>query len=268
MKDNYPNPNNIRLKILKLLYNAKASHLGSGMSVVEILTAIYSLVDIDKIKLNSPDRSRVFVSKGHCACATYSVMNSFGLIDDEVLSTYHSNDSFLAGHVSHSVNCVEHSTGALGHGVSVALGAAIGMKSKNYKNDPMSLCLCGDGEIQEGSVWEAFMLAGHLKLDNFVVLIDYNKISSITETNKVVNLEPLSEKFSSFGFSSVEVDGHNVNSIYDEIINRDKGKPLALICHTIKGKGVSFAENDPIWHYRTLTDELYTQAVTELKKSI
>ncbi len=268
MKDNYPNPNNIRLKILKLLYNAKASHLGSGMSVVEILTAIYSLVDIDKIKLNSPDRSRVFVSKGHCACATYSVMNSFGLIDDEVLSTYHSNDSFLAGHVSHSVNCVEHSTGALGHGVSVALGAAIGMKSKNYENNPISFCLCGDGEIQEGSVWEAFMLAGHLKLNNFVVLIDYNKISSITDTNKVVNLEPLAQKFSSFGFNSIEVDGHNINSIYEAINKRDKNKPLVVICHTVKGKGVSFAENDPIWHYRTLTDELYTQAVTELKKSI
>ena len=266
MTNNFPNTDNIRLKILKLLHNAKASHLGSGMSVVEILTAIYSLVDIDKIKSNSPDRSRVFVSKGHCACATYSVMNSFGLIDDETLSTYHSNDSFLAGHVSHSVECVEHSTGALGHGVSVALGAAIGMKSKNFKNNPISFCLCGDGEIQEGSVWEAFMLAGHLMLNNFVVLIDYNKISSITDTNKVVNLEPLNEKFSSFGFSSVEVDGHDISSIYEKIINRDKNKPLALICHTVKGKGVSFAENDPIWHYRTLTDELYAQAVEELKK--
>jgi transketolase len=266
MESNYPNRNDIRLKILSLLYNAKASHLGSNMSVVEILTAIYSLVDIDKIKINSPDRSRIFVSKGHCACATYSVMNSFGLIDDETLSTYHSNDSFLAGHVSHSVECVEHSTGALGHGVSVALGVAIGMKSINHKNNPMSFCVCGDGEIQEGSVWEAFMLAGHLKLNNFVVLIDYNKISSITNTNKVVNLEPLNEKFSSFGFSSVEVDGHNVGSIYDKITDRDKDKPLALICHTIKGKGVSFAENDPKWHYRTLTDELYTQAVAELKK--
>jgi len=142
------------------------------------------------------------------------------------------------------------------------------MKSKNYENNPISFCLCGDGEIQEGSVWEAFMLAGHLKLNNFVVLIDYNKISSITDTNKVVNLEPLVQKFSSFGFNSIEVDGHNINSIYEAINKRDKNKPLALICHTVKGKGVSFAENDPIWHYRTLTDELYTQAVTELKKSI
>jgi len=265
MKKNYPDTKEIRLKILKLLYSAKASHLGSGMSVVEMLTAIYSLVDIDKIKNNSPDRSRIFVSKGHCACATYSVMNSFGLIDDETLLTYHSNDSLLAGHGSHSVDCVEHSTGALGHGVSVALGAAIGMKTKNYKNNPISFCLCGDGEIQEGSVWEAFKLAGHLKLNNFIVLVDYNKISSITDTNKVVNLEPLSDKFSSFGFNSVEVDGHNVNSIHEEIVNRNKDKPLALICHTVKGKGISFAENEPIWHYRTLTDELYAQAVKELK---
>ena len=266
MKYNYPNTKEIRLKILKLLYNAKASHLGSGMSVVEILTAIYSLVDIDKIKNSAPDRSRIFVSKGHCACATYSVMNSFGIIDDTTLSTYHSNDSYLAGHVSHSVKGVEHSTGALGHGVSVALGSAIGLNSKKYKDNPLVFCLCGDGEIQEGSVWEAFMLAGHLKLSNFVVLGDYNKISSIKETNKVVNLEPLNEKFSSFGFNCVEVNGHDVEEIYNEISKKNKDKPLVLICHTVKGKGVSFAENDPIWHYRTLTDELYLQAVNELKK--
>jgi transketolase len=267
MKNNYLNTNDTRLKILKLLYKSKASHLGSNMSVVEILTAIYSLIDIDKIKINSPDRSRVFISKGHCACATYSVMNSFGLIDDETLSTYHSNNSLLAGHVSHSVEGVEHSTGALGHGVSVALGAAIGLKSKKYEKNPLVFTLCGDGEIQEGSVWEAFMLAGHLKLNNFIVLIDYNKISSITNTNKVVNLEPLDKKFLSFGFNCVEVDGHNINSIYNEIINKANDKPLSIICHTVKGKGVSFAENDPIWHYRTLTDELYQKAVNELKNN-
>ena len=188
MKNNYLNTNDIRLKILKLLFKNKASHLGSNMSVVEILTAVYSLLDVEKIKINSPDRSRVYISKGHCACATYSVLNSFGIIDDATLSTYHSNKSLLAGHVSHSVKGVEHSTGALGHGVSVALGTAIGLKSKKYDKNPLVFTLCGDGEIQEGSVWEAFMLAGHLKLNNFVVLIDYNKISSITDTNKVVNL--------------------------------------------------------------------------------
>lgn len=264
MKKNYPNVKEIRVKILKLLHNAKASHLGSNMSVVEMLTAIYSIVDCIKIKKQSPDRSRIFVSKGHCACATYSVMNSFGLIDNKTLSGYHSNNSLLAGHVSHSVECVEHSTGALGHGVSVAVGAAIGMKSMKYENNPMSFCICGDGEIQEGSVWEAFMLAGHLKLNNLIILIDYNKISSITKTNEVVNLEPLNEKFSSFGFSSVEVDGHDVNAICDEIKNKDKTKPLVLICHTIKGKGVSFAENDPMWHYKTLTDEFLAKAISEL----
>ena len=193
-------------------------------------------------------------------------MNSFGIIDDETLSTYHSNDSLLAGHVSHSVKGVEHSTGALGHGVSVALGAAIGLKSKKFENNPLVFCLCGDGEIQEGSVWEAFMLAGHLRLDNFIVLIDYNKISSITDTNKVVNLEPLKTKFSSFGFNCVGVDGHDLNSICSEITKKDNDKPLALVCHTVKGKGVSFAENEPIWHYRTLTDELYSKAINELKK--
>ena len=265
MKNNFVDTKLIRRKIIDLLYEAKASHLGSSMSLVEIVSTIYSLVDTDKIKKKSQDRSRVFISKGHGACGTYSVMNAFSLINDDELNTYHKDNSYLAGHVSHSVSCVEHSTGALGHGVSVALGAAIGLKSKNYETKPLSMVVCGDGEIQEGSVWEAFMLAGHLKLNNFIVFIDYNKISSIKNTNEVVNLEPLKEKFSSFGFSSEMVDGHNIDQMYDAVTQRENDKPLALICNTIKGKGISFAENDPIWHYRTLNDELYIKAKNELK---
>ena len=264
MLDNFPNPNQIRSKIIELLYNSKASHLGSNMSVVEILIAIYGSIDTTKIKNKLEDRDRVFISKGHCACATYTVMNFFDLIPTSKLNTYHSNDSYLAGHVSHSVSSVEHSTGALGHGVSVAVGAAIGMKSKKFSNNSKSYALCGDGEIQEGSVWEAFMLAGHLKLNNFIVFIDYNKISSIKKTNDVVNLEPLKEKFLSFGFDCVEVDGHNVEQLLNSIKNQ-KQKPLAIICNTIKGKGISFAENDPIWHYRTLDEKLYSQAKQELE---
>lgn len=255
----------IRRKIIDLLYRSKASHLGSSMSMVEILSTIYSLIDTNKIKKKTLDRSRVFISKGHGACATYSTMNAFSLISDQELETYHKDDSYLAGHVSHSVSCVEHSTGALGHGVSVAVGAAIGLKSKNFQLNPLSLVVCGDGEIQEGSVWEAFMLAGHLKLNNFIVFIDYNKISSIKGTNDIVNLEPLNNKFQNFGFECETVNGHDIDQMTDVIKQRNKTKPLALICNTIKGKGISFAENDPIWHYRTLDEELYLKAKNELK---
>ena len=268
MIKNYPNTNKIRLKIIELLYRAKAGHLGTSMSIIEILTAIYSLVDLEKIKSFRADRSRVIVSKGHGACATYAVMEEFGLIKEKDLLTYHTNNSFLAGHVSHSVSCVEHSTGALGHGPSVALGVAIGLCSKKYQNNPLSFCVCGDGEIQEGSVWEAFMLAGHLKQNNFIVFIDYNKISSIKKTNEVVNLEPLNEKFKSFGFDCYVVDGHNINEMVDVFIKRDQKKPLSIICNTTKGKGISFAENDPMWHYRTLDDDLYLVAVNELNSKL
>ncbi len=265
MKKNFPNPIDIRKKIIELLYSSKASHLGSNMSAVEMLIAIFSSINTEKIKSQSENRSRVFISKGHCACATYTVMNFFGLIKDKDLVTYHKDGSFLAGHISHSADGVEHSTGALGHGISVAVGAAIGLKSKFNANAPISFALCGDGEIQEGSVWEALMLAGHLNLKNFVLLIDYNKISSIKETNKVVNLEPLSDKLSSFGFTTQNVDGHNINEIYTAINNNLSNKPQAIICHTIKGKGISFAENEPIWHYRTLDEKLYLEAKKNLK---
>jgi transketolase len=263
-----PSAAEIRLKIIELLYKAGASHLGSNMSVIEILISMYSLVDIEKIKQNKNDRSRIIVSKGHCAVATYTILNFYGLLSEEQLNTYHLDDSLLAGHVSHSVPYVEHSTGALGHGLSVALGCALGQKSKNYK-ESLSLCLCGDGEIQEGSIWEALMFAGHKKLDNLVVFIDYNKISSITNTNDIVNLESLTDKFDSFNFNTTTVDGHNVEEIMSKVKSMVfKKKPVAVICDTIKGKDIPFAENEAIWHYRSLNEELYLEAKEHLKKII
>jgi transketolase len=261
-----PNPVEVRLRIIDLLYKSEASHLGSSMSVVEILIAMYSLCNIQKIREKKIDRSRIIVSKGHCASATYVVSNFFNLLSNKFLESYHADNSLLAGHVSHSVPYVEHSTGALGHGLSVAVGCAIGLKSKSF-NKSLSLCLCGDGEIQEGSIWEALMIAGHKKLDNLVVFIDYNKISSIKETNKVVNLEPLQEKFKSFNFEVAIVDGHSLNEITSAVKKSIfKGKPTVLICNTIKGKDIPFAENQPVWHYRTLNESLYKEARQHLLK--
>ena len=256
----------IRNKILDIIYNSKASHLGSSMSVVEILTAVYESVDCKEILNRDNFRSRVFVSKGHAAAATYATMSQFGLISDDDLYTYHKNDSVLCGHVSHKVDNVEHSTGALGHGMPVAVGCAIGLKSLK-SNNSKSFAICGDGELQEGSIWEALLLAGHLKLDNFCMLVDYNKISSITFTNDVSNLEPLQQKFESFSCSSEICDGHNVEEIKKSIENcMFKGRPHVIICNTVKGKGIPFAENDPIWHYKTLDEELYKAAKENLKK--
>jgi transketolase len=256
----------IRHKILDIIYQSKASHLGTSMSSVEILIAVYESVDCSKIINRENNRSRVLVSKGHAAAATYAVMNYFGLISDNDLLTYHKDNSYLCGHVSHKVNNVEHSTGALGHGMPVAVGCAIGLKSIG-SNQSKSFAICGDGELQEGSIWEALLLAGHLLLDNFCLIVDYNKISSITFTNDVSNLEPLKEKFKSFSCSVDVCDGHNVRQIKESINkNMFRGKPHVIICNTVKGKGVPFAENDPVWHYKTLDENLYKTAKEYLKK--
>jgi transketolase len=255
-----PDPAAVRLSILDMLYRAKASHLGSSMSVVEMLIAMYGSVDVQKIRDRDLDRSRVIVSKGHCAAATYATMAHFGIIPMALLDTYHTNDSLLAGHVSHAVPAVEHSTGALGHGINVAVGCAIGLRSRGSRNS-LALTLLGDGEIQEGSVWEALMLASHLKLNNFVALIDNNRISSITNTEKVLDMRPLRARFSGFDLAVHEVNGHDVSAISSAILEITAGdRAGVVVCNTVKGKGVPFAENQPIWHYRSLNDELYAQA--------
>lgn len=255
----------IRLKILEILFNSEASHLGTSMSCVEMLVAIYDTIDCKKIIDNNNDRCRVLVSKGHAAASTYATMHYFGLISKKDLETYHLDGSDLCGHVSHKVDNVEHSTGALGHGMPVAVGCAVGLKAKGF-NKSRSFAVCGDGELQEGSIWEALLLAGHLKLDNFCLLVDYNKVSSITLTNKVSNLEPLKNKFESFSCSCEIVDGHNVSQIKKSIINNMfNSKPHVIICNTVKGKGVPFAENQPIWHYKTLDKKLFLEAKKYLK---
>lgn len=255
-----PDPAAVRLSILDMLYRAKASHLGSSMSVVEMLIAMYGNTDVRKIREHAPDRSRIIVSKGHCAAATYATMGHFGIIPMAMLDTYHTDGSLLAGHVNHAVPAVEHSTGALGHGINVAVGCAIGLRSRGNRNS-IALALVGDGEIQEGSVWEALMLASHLKLNNFVLLVDNNRISSITNTEKVLDMRPLEARFSGFGLAVREVDGHNVGVISTAIRELTAGdRAGVIICNTVKGKGVPFAENQPIWHYRSLNDELYAQA--------
>ena len=263
--NNFVNPKEVRKTIIEILYNSKASHLGSNMSVVESLISMYLSVDINKILLNSNDRSRIFVSKGHCSAATCSVLYHFGIISKSQLYTYHLDDSKIAGHVSHAVEGIEHSTGALGHGLSVALGCAIGMRSVNNNN--LVLTLCGDGEIQEGSIWEAIMFAQHKKIENFVVIIDNNKISSITDTHKVIDMRPLKNRFEGFGIQSFDVDGHNIEEITNTIDIIKKSKlPGVIISDTKKGKDIPFAENEPIWHYRNLDKDHYEEALNYLNK--
>jgi transketolase len=256
----------VRKTVLSILHSGKAAHLGSSMSMVEMLIAAYAAVDVAKIKEHRPDRDRVIVSKGHGAAATYSVMHHFGMLEGEPLKTYYQDGSLYAGHVSHGVPFVEHSTGALGHGLSVGCGCALGLRARGW-NEARVFVLLGDGEIQEGSVWEALMFAYHNRLANLVVMIDNNRISSITRTDAVLDMNPLARRFAGFGLEVREVDGHCVEELSAAIASlREAGMPGVIICNTVKGRGVPFAEDQAIWHYRSLSDKHYEEALAALRE--
>lgn len=256
---------NIRRTVIEIIYKAQASHLGSSLSSIEILTGVYSVVDVNKIKSKFPSRDKVILSKGHAAAALYSTLFHFGLMSQDQLLSYHQPGSLLQGHVSHGVDCVEHSTGALGHGLSVGVGHAIAQRTLGFQS--FTYVICGDGEIQEGSTWEALMYARTLRLNNLVLLIDNNGISSITKTNNVISFGELSGAFLGFGLEVKEINGHDILEIItvlEQIRNNPGDRPHVLICNTTKGKGVSFAESEAIWHYRTLDDAAVKIALEQL----
>jgi len=244
------NTRQLRLRISEMICQADASHIGSCFSMVEILEAIYQNVDLDKIKKNAIDRDRVIISKGHAAAAVYAIMANFGLMEQNTLKSYCQDGSLLSGHVNHFIPYIEHSTGALGHGLSVGVGISIGLRSRHI-NTPKCYVIIGDGELHEGSNWEALMLAGNLRLHNLCILIDNNGYGGICETSSICSLSPIKDKFDSFGFETIEINGHDLPEIL-KAIERFKTRmgPFCIICHTVKGKGVSFMENQNVWHYR------------------
>ena len=201
----------IRRTILDIVHNGGASHIGSALSLVEILDTVFKNCNIEKIKKSNIDRDRVILSKGHGTSALYSTMFHHGLISSEKLKTYFKNGSVLGGHASHHVPFVEHSTGGLGHGLSVGTGIAIGMRSK--KIDSKVFVILGDGEMQEGSNWEAIMMAGHLKLENLTIFIDINELGQVGKLENSCSLEPLGQKLESFNFDVYDIDGHNEEEI-------------------------------------------------------
>lgn len=258
------NTRRLRTRIADLINRVNASHIGSCFSIVEIVDAVYQSIDVEKLKNHADDRDRVIISKGHSAAAVYAVFTEYGLMDDHLLDTYGKNGSLLSGHVSHFVPFVEHSTGALGHGLSVAVGICIGMRARRLNNSRCYV-IVGDGELQEGSNWEAIMMAGHLCLANLCVLVDFNGLGGVRETSLTCSLTPLRQKFESFGFEASEVDGHDQPAILKDIARFKVSKrPIAIICHTIKGKGASFMEGQNVWHYRPPSREDCEKMKTEL----
>ena len=254
----------IRKTILCMVNKGSAGHVGSALSMVEILNAVYSSVNVQKILNKNEDRDRVILSKGHGTSGLYAVMFHHGLLSKEAIDTYFLDDSVMAGHASHFIDNVEHSTGALGHGLPVGLGIALGSLSKGYNN--RVFVIVGDGELHEGSNWEAIMFAGHKKVGNLCVLVDKNERSQMGNTADACSLDPLGAKFEAFNFDCYDIkDGHNEMEIKSIIKKTNYStKPVVLICNTIKGKGVSFMEGNNLWHYRPPKGEDFDNALAEL----
>lgn len=243
----------LRRLVVEALEGGNRGHIGSSMSPIEILRVLYD--DVMRYRSDQPDwegRDRFILSKGHGCLALYALLVDKGFFPREALSTFCCHEGVLGGHPDFGkVPGVEASTGALGHGLSIGVGFALSARIK--KLGSRVFVLLGDGEINEGSVWEAAMSAAHHRLDNLVAVVDYNKLQSYGPTAEVMNLEPLLEKWRSFGFCALEVNGHDVVALQRALahVPQTAGQPTALIAHTIKGKGISFAENRPEWHHKS-----------------
>jgi transketolase len=258
----------IRIHALQMTQLGKSSHIGSNLSIADILAVLYgSILHYDSNNPNLKNRDRFILSKGHAGAALYATLAECGFMPLEKLKTHCQNGSDLSGHISHKgIQGVELSTGSLGHGLSVACGMALAAKINKEKHKVF--VLLSDGECDEGSNWEAVLFAAHHKLDNLTVIIDRNRLQSIYSTEDTLALEPFGDKWKSFGWDVVQINGHNHNELFQSFSN-DKNlntKPLCVIANTIKGKGVSFMENNTLWHYRSPQEEEYRLAMKELEK--
>ena len=245
----------IRKSILKIANSSQCSHIGSNLSIVDLLSVLY-------LKFLKKKKNSFILSKGHACLALYCVLKEMGFISEKILNSFGKNDSILMAHASHKVKGVNLSTGALGHGLRVATGAALADRINKKKSK--TFVILSDGELDEGSNWESLLFSSHHKLNNLVIIIDYNKLQSIDFVKNTLNLEPLKQKFQSFGCKVVSVDGHNFKLLEKALSSRST-KPLVVIANTIKGKGVSFMENSVLWHYKSLNSEDYQKAMKIIK---
>ena len=243
----------LRKLVVRTLEGGERGHVGSSMSLIEIMRVLYD--DVLRYRPKEPqwrDRDRMILSKGHGCIALYVMLADKGFFPLDALDTFCRRDSILGGHPeAGKVPGVEASTGALGHGLSISVGVALAVRMQ--KRDSRVIVVLGDGEIDEGSVWEAAMCAGKHHLSNLTAVIDYNKVQSAGPTREIQDLEPLADKWRAFNFGTVEVDGHDVAALR-AVFHRlplVQDRPTAIICHTVKGKGIRFAENDANWHHKS-----------------
>ena len=253
----------VRIHAVKMVNKGGSSHIGSVLSIVDILAVLYGRgMQYRSSEPKWVNRDRFILSKGHAGAGVYAILAECGFFDIVELAKHYQDGSIFSGHVSHKgVPGVELSTGSLGHGLPVASGMALAAKidKKTHK----VFVVMSDGELDEGSNWEAFMFAAHHGLNNLTAVIDRNKLQSMKTTEETLSLEPLRDKLIAFGWNVIEVDGHNHNELFSAI-DSDTKKPKVIIANTIKGKGVSFMENEISWHYRTPSGELFDQAMKDL----
>ena len=262
--------NEARILGLTMVHDAASGHPGGSMSCLDLVTALYfNVMHVDTQTPQDPDRDRFVMSKGHCSPALYPVLALRGFFPVDDLHMFRRIDGHMSGHVEmHHVRGVDMSTGSLGQGVSAAVGMALGGKL-NHK-DYRVYAVMGDGELDEGQGWEAFMSAAKYKLDNLCVIVDVNGLQIDGATKDVMPLEPLDQKFAAFGFHVITINGHD----FDQILSAyqqaaaTKGQPTVILAKTVKGKGISFMENDAGWHGKAPNDEQLAQAVSELKAKI
>lgn len=258
---------NIRKNIVEMVYSASSGHPGGSLSITDILTVLYfheMNVNINNTK--DEDRDRLVLSKGHCSPALYAVLAEKGYFPKEDLKTFRKIDSYLQGHPDmKKIPGVDMSSGSLGQGLSVSNGMALA--GKLDKKDYRVYCVMGDGEIEEGEVWEAAMTSSHYKLDNLCVIVDNNNLQIDGKINEVMSPYPIDKKFESFGFNVININGHDFNEIITalETAKKIKEKPTVIIAKTIKGKGISYMENEASWHGKAPNEEQYNIAIEELK---
>ena len=258
--------NDIRIEIIEQIYNASSGHPGGSLSCADILAVLYfNQMNIDPENPKAKERDRFVLSKGHCAPALYATLARKGYFDKELLKGFRKVESNLQGHPDmKKIPGVDMSTGSLGQGLSAAVGMAI--SSKIEHEGYRVYCLLGDGEIEEGQVWEAAMCAAHYKLNNLTAFIDFNGLQIDGDITKVMNPCPIDKKFEAFGWNVLVIDGHNYEEIIDAIekAKECKDKPTAVVCNTVKGKGVSFMENQAAWHGTAPSKEQCETALKEL----
>jgi transketolase len=255
----------IRANAIKAVYFGQSGHIGSALSMADLLAYLYESVLVYKADNPKWEGRDIFIlSKGHAAAGMYGVLIEKNFFPREWIKSYYQDGGMLSGHVSHYVPGIEVSTGSLGHGLPIGIGFALDFRKCKMKN--RVFVMLSDGECNEGSNWEAFLFAPHNKLDNLTIIIDYNKIQALGRCEDVLNLEPFAQKMRDFHWEVMEINGHDFREIEKAFskIPLKKGKPSCIIAHTIKGKGVSFMEDKVSWHYNKVDDELLKKAFQEL----